>query len=389
MKKLPLSVIIPVYNAAPYLRTCLDSVLGQTCPAESVICVDDGSTDASSDILREYEETWESVHVVRKENGGQTSARKAGLEVVTTPYVTFVDADDWIERQMYEVLTKVAVRENADIVSSGYFMDFEQRQDIVVNEVKPGFYAGASLRRLQQSVFPTDGLGNWRFDLLMVDKIFSTDFIRPFQMEVDERIRVGEDNAVVWPALLQATRVVETGKAYYHYCWHADSVMHDADMRGGKVSFEVLRDYLSTKLLPMCERVQNIPEQLRIFETNTIYSAGRWDECKELFSDVLRPFGDIPKDAHIALYGAGKFGQKIKAYLEEHGYHVVIWVDQGQRTVGVQRPSALIGTPYDLLLIGALKRDAVQSIMSCLGALGIPAGKIRQITAERILEGIV
>ena len=99
MEKLPLSVIIPVYNAAPYLRFCLDSILGQTIPAEVIICVDDGSTDESLDILQEYASIWESVHIVRKKNGGQTSARKAGLAAVRTLYTAFVDADDWIERK--------------------------------------------------------------------------------------------------------------------------------------------------------------------------------------------------------------------------------------------------------------------------------------------------
>lgn len=388
MKNLPLSVIIPVYNAVPYLRACLDSVLGQTCPVEAVICVDDGSTDASLGILREYEAAWESVHVIHKPNGGQTSARKAGLEIVTTPYTTFVDADDWIEPQMYEVLMEAAVRENADIVSSGYFLDFGHRQDIVINAVAPGRYEGTVLRKLQRSVIPTDGLGEWRYDLLLWDKIFRTDFLRPFQMDVDERIRVGEDNAVVWPALLQAKRVFETGRAYYHYCQRSNSVMNDAEMKEGLVSFRELRRYLSARLLPMHDRVENIAKQLRMFETNSIYSAGRWCECKELFGAVLRPFGGLPKGSRVALYGAGKFGRRIKSYLEAQGVEIVTWVDQMQSGTDVQCPSALIGASFDFLLVGALKRDAVQGILARLGALGVPAEKIRRMTAERILEGI-
>ncbi len=386
MEKLPLSVIIPVYNAAPYLRFCLDSILGQTIPAEVIICVDDGSTDESLDILQEYASIWESVHIVRKKNGGQTSARKAGLAAVRTLYTAFVDADDWIEPQMYEELVAEAVGHNADIVSSGYFLDHEHRQDIIVNAVAPGVYEGVALHKLKQAIFPVDELGDWRYDLLLWNKVFRTDFIRPFQKEVDERIRVGEDNAVVWPALLHAGCVVETGRAYYHYCWRPGSVMNDEEMQEGRVSFTALREYLATKIRPLCHHIPNIMDQLLVFDTQSVYSAGRWNECETLFGDVLRPFGNIPREAKIALYGAGGFGRKLKVYLDAHGYNVVAWVDQVQNCDDVRRPSMLLRTSYDILLIGVLKNDAVHGILLRLDALCVPAEKIRRITMEGIRE---
>lgn len=384
--KLPLSVVIPVYNAAPFLYRCLDSVLGQTCQVEAVICVDDGSTDESLDILREYERIYESVHVIHKENGGHTSARKTGLKYVVTPYTTFADADDWIEPEMYETLMDAVLRYDADIVSSGYFRDFDHRQEIMRNAIVPGVYTGEKLLWLKQQVFPTDGTGRWRWDLLLWDKIFRTDLVRACQRDVDESIRFGEDNAVVWPALLQADAVVETGRAFYHYCWHEDSVMEQMDEQTDRASFNALLSYLSSKLLPMYDQVGNIADQLRVFVAGHLYTNGQWETCAELYGDVLKPFGVLPGDARIALYGAGKFGRKLKAYLEEHGYDVILWVDQTQINEHVQRPSALLHVDYDILLIGVWKWKALSDIEQKLIALGVPKERIRRVTMERILE---
>ena len=97
-----LSVIIPVYNTEAYLKRCLDSVLGQTYKNIEVICVNDGSTDNSLQILKDYEKKDKRVLVIDKENGGVVSARKAGIKAASGEYCTYVDSDDWIEPNMYE-----------------------------------------------------------------------------------------------------------------------------------------------------------------------------------------------------------------------------------------------------------------------------------------------
>ena len=97
MSAVPLiSVIVPVYNVAPYLRDCLDSVLRQKFGDFELICVDDGSTDGSSVILGEYAEKDMRVHIVRRANGGLSAARNSGLEVAVGEYVYFLDGDDSI-----------------------------------------------------------------------------------------------------------------------------------------------------------------------------------------------------------------------------------------------------------------------------------------------------
>ena len=111
------SVVVPVYNVERYLGRCLDSILGQTMPDWEAICVDDGSTDGSTDILRDYAERDSRLRVLSKENGGLSSARNAATRVARGKYVNYLDSDDFIHSQTFELTLALAERDGADIVS--------------------------------------------------------------------------------------------------------------------------------------------------------------------------------------------------------------------------------------------------------------------------------
>ena len=118
------SVIIPVYNTAPYLRRCLDSVTGQTLPDIEIICVNDGSTDDSSDILQEYAARDARVKLIDfAENKGVSFARNAGIDAACGEYIGFVDSDDYPEYDFYEQLYAAAKMEKADVAKGNYRRD--------------------------------------------------------------------------------------------------------------------------------------------------------------------------------------------------------------------------------------------------------------------------
>ena len=96
MAKPIVSILIPVYNVENYLEKCLDSVISQTMNNIEIICVNDGSTDHSGEILEKYQKKDKRIIVVNKENGGLPSARNAGLEIARGKYIGFVDSDDYI-----------------------------------------------------------------------------------------------------------------------------------------------------------------------------------------------------------------------------------------------------------------------------------------------------
>ena len=103
-----ISVIIPVYNAEKYLKTCLDSLISQTYANYEVLCVDDGSTDHSLNILRFYEKKDNRIKVFTQENAGPAAARNKALEYATGDYISFVDADDYLVENAFEILSEVA-----------------------------------------------------------------------------------------------------------------------------------------------------------------------------------------------------------------------------------------------------------------------------------------
>lgn len=103
-----ISVIIPVYNAEKFLHKCLDSVLNQTYKDYEIILVNDGSKDNSGAICDEYAAKYDFIRAFHKENGGASSARNYGLKLAQGEYINFVDADDWMELDMYEKLVNAA-----------------------------------------------------------------------------------------------------------------------------------------------------------------------------------------------------------------------------------------------------------------------------------------
>lgn len=111
------SVIVPVYNVEQYLRRCLDSILGQTMSDWEAICVDDGSPDGSASILAEYAERDSRFRILTKENGGLSSARNAGTAWAQGEFVNYVDSDDFIHPQTFELAVALAERDRSDIVS--------------------------------------------------------------------------------------------------------------------------------------------------------------------------------------------------------------------------------------------------------------------------------
>lgn len=117
-----ISVIIPIYNIAPYLRNCLDSCLNQTFKNIEFICVDDGSTDESGQIADIYAAQDNRFVVIHKRNAGLPSARKAGIDIAKGDYIFHLDGDDDIPENAIENLVNVASKTNADIVIGSHFL---------------------------------------------------------------------------------------------------------------------------------------------------------------------------------------------------------------------------------------------------------------------------
>ena len=115
-----ISIIVPIFNTEKYLHQCLDSILSQSYENFECLLINDGSTDASASICREYIAKDARFRYFEKENGGVSSARNLGIERSGGAYITFIDSDDWIEFDYLEVLYAAIIQETADISVSTY-----------------------------------------------------------------------------------------------------------------------------------------------------------------------------------------------------------------------------------------------------------------------------
>ena len=115
-----ISIILPIYNVEKYLSKCLDSLLEQTYDDFELICVNDGSTDNSLNILQNYASKDSRIKIINQKNQGQSMARNNALEKVQGDYISFIDSDDWVEKDFLENLISSAQKNDADVVQSGY-----------------------------------------------------------------------------------------------------------------------------------------------------------------------------------------------------------------------------------------------------------------------------
>ena len=106
--KILVSAIIPVYNSEQFLEECIESLRNQTLKEIEMIFINDGSTDNSLEILNKYEKIDSRIKVINQNNSGPSVARNIGIEVATGEYISFIDSDDWIDKDMYKMMYEVA-----------------------------------------------------------------------------------------------------------------------------------------------------------------------------------------------------------------------------------------------------------------------------------------
>lgn len=116
------SIIIPVYNGEKYINKCLKSLIGQTLKDIEIICIDDGSTDNSLEVLNSFAKKDNRIKVLTQNNssGGVSAARNMGIKAASGEYLGFVDIDDWVDRDFFEKLYNAAIQNNCNMAAAGY-----------------------------------------------------------------------------------------------------------------------------------------------------------------------------------------------------------------------------------------------------------------------------
>ncbi len=125
-----ISIIVPVYNSERFLERCINSLINQSYRHLEIVLVDDGSNDKSPQICDIYSKKYANVKVVHKKNGGLSSARNAGLDVVSGKYIGFIDSDDWVALDAYEYLHKLIIENSAEVAQIEYAMVYSENDNV-------------------------------------------------------------------------------------------------------------------------------------------------------------------------------------------------------------------------------------------------------------------
>lgn len=217
IKKPLVSVLVPVYNVEKYLDKCLDSILSQTLTQIEVICVNDGSTDGSLEILEKYQKMDSRISIVTKENGGLPSARNAGLDRAKGKYVGFVDSDDYVEANMFEILYNTAEKEHSDVVICGanIFPEEPHADGWLYDCLSPSY------KKIEK--FDPNMLF---FDVSVTPFLWRTiirkELIDKNQLRLQEDVVLGEDKAFQCKVYPLAKSITVIPDKLYNYYWYRE-----------------------------------------------------------------------------------------------------------------------------------------------------------------------
>lgn len=210
-----ISIIIPVYNVKDFLQRCLDSVLVQTIQDFQCILVDDGSTDGSDAICDEYARKEPRFVVAHSLNGGPGVARNVGIDLVSSPWVTFIDSDDYVEEHYLENFLKYNEQDHSTQVIQGYHcMGYEAEDKDTLYKGTSYIYNEAIVSRRSAYIEEHNILYNWA----VWCKVFSMEIIRKYQIRFDERIFCSQDGIFWHHYLCHVNKLIfvpERGYTYY------------------------------------------------------------------------------------------------------------------------------------------------------------------------------
>lgn len=204
-----LSIIIPIYNVEKYLKECLDSVIAQTLDDIEIICVNDGSTDSSGQILEEYRFKDKRIKVINKENSGYGASMNMGLNAATGEYIGIVESDDFVKPTMFENLYNIAKSNDADIVKSDY--------SYYTTKNKQSRKAGKISKFVANKVLE---IKDYPQLLKMQPSIWSAIYKSELLKEIRFLETPGasyQDTSFSFKALCLAKRIVLTDKSYLYY----------------------------------------------------------------------------------------------------------------------------------------------------------------------------
>ena len=429
------SVVVPVYNAQKYLQQCLDSIRGQSLKEIEIICLDDGSTDNSLEILRANAECDDRIRVIHNENQGPAATRNQGMQMAQGKYLSFLDADDFFESDMLEIVVQTADKNEADITIFDVYDYDDQTSEIQQNG---GFLVKKYLPDTE--VFSALDIPEYIYNITMGcawNKLYRKEFIRESGLEF-QNIRRVEDAFFAMTANVEAKRICCVDRRLIYYrrniegsqqgrntatpelmfaaveaCrkhlkkkgifeifeksfnnWALENLLWDAlNMKSAgalETAYEKLRtEYLQTLGLENLEKEYFYKEYFyKLYEEVRNYSVVEYlfrRNQENVRNGQLEfvyslPAWKMEKGSRVVLYGAGNVGCAYFYRIMKTGlYDVVMWTDSNYRDLSpiISDPERIRDAEFDYIIVAVKNETAASHIKKYLcEEIGVDSAKI-------------
>ena len=279
-EKALISIIIPVYKVEIYLEKCIQSVINQTYENLQIILVDDGSPDNCGKICDEYAQKDHRIEVIHKSNGGLSDARNKGLEIAKGEYIGFIDSDDYIESDMYEVLYNLLKQYNADVSICNFYTVSQGK--IAIKNAENGIKEYNRIEILKE-VLLDNNIQSYAWN-----KLYKKELFDEIKYPVGKKY---EDIGTTFYLLEKCNKVVVTGKPEYYYINRQDSIVNN-------VTETTITDYIEL----IMQRYDYIEENIKELSSYNKDYLKRILKTAEQDIKNLNEVGDYTKRKYEELY---------------------------------------------------------------------------------------
>lgn len=401
-----LSIIVPVYNVENYLGECLDSLVSQKCGEMEIICVNDGSTDGSVDILKKYNKRYPILKLVSKANGGLSSARNAGMEKAKGKYVVFVDSDDlWTDGDVASYIVNAMEKEKLDMLMFGIEAFYETK------ELEKRLGRSKDYYHYQKSY----GLFKHGYEMLQALRQ-GHDYLSSACIKVIKREVLDKNNLKFYEGITHEDELfsfllfMNVG-----LCRHVDKIFYLRRYRDGsimtqKTSFKNLYGYFVAWRESLAWlRDNEIPneaegiaeEMLRLFEESPAYTYKKLDDDERkkiescsmtdryLLSKLLPnkpiatidgnpfafPYHLVPLNSRIIIYGAGDVGQNMWRQIQKEKMVIPVgMIDKNSAKINqpnVYSLKEMTSLMFDYIVIAIKDAGVAEVVKKNLEEMGI------------------
>ncbi len=360
MRRPIVSVIIPCFNSEKYIEECLTSIVEQNFADMEIICIDDGSTDRTRNIIEDFAIKYENFKTISLEHGGIVRAKKRGVKEAQGKYVLFIDSDDFVAKGMISKGVEGLEKNDVDAVYYGYYLKKGDSLSKCLPVLPEGIYCNKEICNSLYDIKKSRKNFNWaQWPYFLKKSIIET-----FIDIVDDDLSVYEDMVITWMYLINTKKIFICNESLYYYRVHGDSTGRRKNPDSLQCVNKAYNNLLSGIEGHIYEDI--LKKQLKymmfdLVQCNTCFS----NERQEFF---MFPYELVPQGAKIVLYGAGYVGKSYYRQIRENNFcEIVLWCDANFESIRnekyqIESIEAIQNTEYDYIVICNMHLDIAEEI---------------------------